>query len=123
MLLRRWSALYPRVAPTRPANPSDIRELSAIRTALSREFDAALGLIESLGYTLDDHYHAVRHIMSQQVPASAAKVSAARPEISARFVVDKKGRPQYSRKENGYWLQAWLTGAPVHRSRQRPAGR
>jgi hypothetical protein len=35
-----------------------------------------------------------------------------KPTIHVRFVLNKRGRPQYSRAEGGYWLRAWVKAAP-----------
>ena len=110
-LVRRWSQLYPASAPT-GAPAADERELLDVRRALAQEFDAALGFIERLGYNLDDHYHAVRHVVAPSTPAPAPSKSRITPRLAVRFVLDSKGRPQYSKKEQGYWLQAWLENAP-----------
>jgi hypothetical protein len=114
-LLRRWSRLYPQVtAAGAKSDPGDVRELAEVRAALAKEFDAALGFIEGLGYGLDDHYQAVRHVVSSQDPRATRRRNDVRPKpwISVRFVLDGKGRPQWSNREKGYWLQAWIDDAP-----------
>jgi hypothetical protein len=109
MLVHRWSQLHP-ASRTTSATQDAQRELVEVRQALTQELDAALGFIEQLGYGLDDHYQAVRHaaVAGQAVSAKVART----PTVEARFVLDDEERPQYSRKARGYWLQAWLEGAP-----------
>jgi hypothetical protein len=113
-LLRRWSRLHPQIAAAGPsADPRMARELADVRTALAKEFDAALGFIESLGYSLDDHYQAVRHVVgSEDLRTPARRALRPAPSIRARFVLDRKGRPQWSDDKNGYWLQASIDDAP-----------
>jgi hypothetical protein len=108
-LMRRWSRLH--VAQAAQPGPPGADALRQVRSELSREFDAALGFIEQLGYTLDDHYLAVRHVVGRAAGSTVPRVES--PSLNVRFVLDKKGEPQWSRRVSGYWLQAWLDDAPT----------
>lgn len=108
-LLRQWSRLYPRVEAT---GGEGTRELTAVRAKLAQEFDKALGFIEKLGYQLDDHYLAVREVVQPGLYKSVQAAPAPRASLGIRLVLDGKQRPQWSGKENGYWLQAWVNDAP-----------
>ncbi len=110
VLLRRWERLRPKALRGGADDVRSRQELQEVRTLLAREFDAALGLIERLGYSLDDHYQAVRHVVGEAVPTARGRPRA--PSVQVRFVLDGKGQPQWSRKENGYWLQTWVEDAP-----------
>jgi hypothetical protein len=125
-LVRRWGKLHPNVtAAGTAANPRDEAELAAVRSNLADEFDRTMKFIESLGYGLHDHYLGVRDVLQSAVTtsgapggrttASPARVMTTRPKprIAAHFVLDKKGRPQWSNNENGYWLQVSVDDAPA----------
>jgi hypothetical protein len=125
-LVRRWEKLHPIVtAAGSAAQPRDAAELATVRSTLAGEFDRTMTFIQSLGYGLHDHYLGVRDVLQSSAIAtlapsgsratvSPARVTATRPKpgITARFVLDKKGRPQWSNKENGYWLQVSIDDAP-----------
>jgi hypothetical protein len=89
-------------------NRSHLEQIHTVRSALAAEFDAALGLTDSLHYTLGDPYQAVRDVVGSGT--STPHRCDAQVEITVRFVLDGKGRPQWSKQENGYRLQGSLHG-------------
>ena len=111
-LIGTWERLHPKEV-NGVASPDDARRLSAVRDSLAREFATAVGFIQRLGYNLDDHYIGVRDVLGRKVSrARVGPTPKETPTIGAQFVVDGRGRPQWSKRENGYWLQTWLSAAP-----------
>jgi hypothetical protein len=111
-LIDRWGKLRPKEV-SGIATSDDARQLSAVRDSLAHELAAAVGFIERLGYRLDDHYIGVAQILSGKVTrAPVGPAPKEKATIGARFVLDRRGRPQWSKAEKGYWLQTWLNDAP-----------
>jgi hypothetical protein len=111
-LIRTWERLHPKEAAG-IATADDLHRLSEVRRELAQELDNAVGFIERLGYRLDDHYIGVHDILASKVTRGLVGTGPKElPTIAARFVLDRRGRPQWSKRENGYWLQTWLECAP-----------
>jgi hypothetical protein len=65
-LFERWTELKPKRVAQDPAIRREARELSDdVRRDLCEELNGLLRFIESMGKSLQDHYHSVRYICSQ----------------------------------------------------------